>query len=141
MFGTGKYFEIGDKTGEESFAQTVYGIWDMKTKAEATSADTVSRSKLQQQTITSATTGTGKTTEADRDARIISNNAVEWYTDFDSSKPVNKRGWYLDLTLGGFDGEMMIENMRSLGSMLLLQTLVPNDDPCANGSTNWLLCD
>lgn len=138
MFGTGKYFEIGDKTGEESFAQTVYGIWDMKTKAEATSAETVSRSKLQQQTITSATTGTGKTTGAVRDARIISNNAVEWYTDFDSSKPVNKRGWYLDLTLGGFDGEMMIENMRSLGSMLLLQTLVPNDDPCANGSTNWL---
>lgn len=137
MFGTGKYFEIGDKTGEESFAQTVYGIWDMKTKAEATSADTVSRSKLQQQTITSATTGTGKTTKVERDARIISNNAVEWYTDFDSSKPVNKRGWYLDLTLGGFDGEMMIENMRSLGSMLLLQTLVPNDDPCANGSTNW----
>lgn len=138
MFGTGKYFEIGDKTGEESFAQTVYGIWDMKTKAEATSAETVSRSKLQQQTITSATTGTGKTTKVERDARIISNNAVEWYTDFDSSKPVNKRGWYLDLTLGGFDGEMMIENMRSLGSMLLLQTLVPNDDPCANGNTNWL---
>lgn len=138
MFGTGKYFEIGDKTGEESFAQTVYGIWDMKTKAEATSAETVSRSKLQQQTITSATTGTGKTTKVERDARIISNNAVEWYTDFDSTKPVNKRGWYLDLTLGGFDGEMMIENMRSLGSMLLLQTLVPNDDPCANGSTNWL---
>lgn len=138
MFGTGKYFEIGDKTGEESFAQTVYGIWDMKTKAEATSADTVSRSKLQQQTITSATTGTGKTTGAVRDARIISNNAVEWYTDFDSTKPVNKRGWYLDLTLGGFEGEMMIENMRSLGSMLLLQTLVPNDDPCANGNTNWL---
>lgn len=138
MFGTGKYFEIGDKTGEESFAQTVYGIWDMKTKAEATSAETVSRSKLQQQTITSATTGTGKTTKVERDARIISNNAVEWYTDFDSTKPVNKRGWYLDLTLGGFDGEMMIENMRSLGSMLLLQTLVPNDDPCANGNTNWL---
>ena len=138
MFGTGKYFESGDKTGEESFAQTVYGIWDMKTKAEATSAETVSRSKLQQQTITSATTGTGKTTKVERDARIISNNAVEWYTDFDSTKPVNKRGWYLDLTLGGFDGEMMIENMRSLGSMLLLQTLVPNDDPCANGNTNWL---
>lgn len=138
MFGTGKYFESGDKAGEKDRAQTLYGIWDMKTKAEATSADTVSRSKLQQQTITSATTGTGKTTKVDRDARIISNNAVEWYTGFDSTKPVNKRGWYLDLTLGGFDGEMMIENMRSLGSMLLLQTLVPNDDPCANGSTNWL---
>lgn len=138
VFGTGKYFEIGDKTGEESFAQTIYGIWDMKTKAEGTSADTVSRSNLQQQTITSATTGTGITTLVDREARIISNNAVEWYTGFDSTKPVNKRGWYLDLKLGGFEGEMMIENMRTLGSMLMLQTLVPNDDPCANGSTNWL---
>lgn len=138
MFGTGKYFEIGDKTGEENFAQSLYGIWDMKTKAEGTGVDTITRSQLQEQSIISETTGTGKVSGKVREARTITNNPVEWYVDFDSSKGVKKRGWRLDLTVGGFSGEMIIENMRTLGSMLLLQTLVPNDDPCANGSTNWL---
>ncbi len=138
MFGTGKYFEIGDKTGEESFAQSLYGIWDMKTKAQTTGADTIHRDALQEQTITSETTGTGKTSGKSREARIISNNPVEWHKDFDSTKPVVKRGWRLDLASGDFSGEMMIESMRTLGTMLLLQSLVPNDDPCANGSTNWL---
>lgn len=139
MFGTGKYFELGDKTGETTHAQTLYGIWDIKTKAENTkvTADTIARGQLQKQTITSETTGTGKVSGITREARIISNEAVEWYQDFDSSKPVVKRGWYLDLTSGSFTGEMIIENMETLGSMLLLQTLVPNDDPCASGSTNW----
>lgn len=143
MFGTGKYFEIGDKTGEENFAQTLYGIWDMKTKAEDTTslekgADTIARTQLQEQTITSEVTGTGKVSGKEREARIISNNTVQWYKDSNSKKHIAKRGWYLDLTPSGFNGEMVIENMKTLGSMLLLQSLVPNDDPCANGSTTWL---
>ena len=138
MFGTGKYFEIGDKTGEESFAQTLYGIWDMNTKAETATAEIITRGELAVQTITSETTGTGKESGKAREARIISNNPVQWYEDNDSSKEVVNRGWRLDLTAGGFTGEMIVENMRTLGSMLLLQTLVPNDDPCANGSTTWL---
>lgn len=138
MFGTGKYFEIGDKTGEESFAQTLYGIWDMNTKAETATAKIITRGELAVQTITSETTGTGKESGKAREARIISNNPVQWYEDNDSSKEVVNRGWRLDLTAGGFTGEMIVENMRTLGSMLLLQTLVPNDDPCANGSTTWL---
>ncbi|HUH58432.1 MAG TPA: PilC/PilY family type IV pilus protein, partial [Pseudomonadales bacterium] len=138
MFGTGKYFEIGDKTGEESFAQTLYGIWDMNTKAETATAEIITRGELAVQTITSETTGTGKESGKVREARIISNNPVQWYKDNDSSKEVVNRGWRLDLTAAGFTGEMIVENMRTLGSMLLLQTLVPNDDPCANGSTTWL---
>lgn len=137
-FGTGKYFEIGDKTGEETYAQSVYGIWDMKTKAESTSEDIINRNQLTAQTITSQTTGVGQESGKEREARIISNIPVEWYTGFDSTKPVNKRGWRLDLQVGNkLEGEMMIENISTLGAMLLLKTLVPNDDPCANGATNW----
>ena len=139
MFGTGKYFESGDKAGEKDRAQTLYGIWDMNTKAETTTTvKTITRGELAVQTITSETTGTGKESGKERDARIISNNPVQWYEDNDSSKDVVNRGWRLDLTTGDFTGEMIVENMRTLGSMLLLQALVPNDDPCANGSTNWL---
>lgn len=136
MFGTGKYFESGDKTGETGREQTLYGIWDMKTKAESTGVDIIARTSLAVQTIGSETTGTGKVSGKTRDARIVSNNPVEWYEDGDPAKGVVKRGWRLDLKLG--TGEMIIENMRTLGSMLLLQTLVPNADPCANGSTAWL---
>ena len=128
MFGTGKYFELGDKTGEVGHAQTLYGIWDEKTKAESTGVDTIPRSSLAVQTIGATdTTGTGKVSGKTRDARIVSNNPVDWKT---------QRGWRLDLKSG--TGEMIIENMRTLGSMLLLQTLVPNDDPCDSGSTGWL---
>lgn len=143
MFGTGKYFEKGDKSGVDDYAQSLYGIWDQNTKAETTSeaGGNIPLSSLQLQTITQQTTGTGLVSGKTRDARIISNTAVEWYKDFNSSSDeVVKRGWRLDLKSGGttFDGEMIIENMRTLGSMLLVSTLVPNDDPCANGSTNWL---
>ncbi len=144
MFGTGKYFEKGDKSGVDDYAQSLYGIWDQNTKAEATSeADAnIPLSSLQVQTITEQTTGTGLVSGKTRVARIISNTAVEWYKGFNSSSDeVVKRGWRLDLKSGAgttFDGEMIVENMRTLGSMLLVSTLVPNDDPCANGSTNWL---
>jgi len=131
-FGTGKYFEIGDKTGEETYAQSVYGIWDMKTKAEATSIDTIVRTQLAEQRITNATTGVGKVSGKESEARIISNDTLTW-------NPLSVRGWHLDLQVGNkLEGEMMIENISTLGAMLLLKTLVPNDDPCANGATNWL---
>ena len=60
----------------------------------------------------------------------------EW---LDTNGDVNKRGWYLDLRVGtnAFDGEMMIEDMTALGQTIFFQSLVPNDDPCASGSSNW----
>lgn len=139
VFGTGRYLYQGDKAGETSHAQTLYGIWDMKTKAESTAEDIIPPGKLVSQSITSQTTGTGETTGVTRTARVISNNSVEWYKDFDSSKDVEKRGWRLDLQVGNKrEGEMMIEDMRVLGNTLFIQTLVPNADPCGNGADNWL---
>lgn len=49
-----------------------------------------------------------------------------------------KLGWALDLKVGStLDGEMVIEDMVTLGRTLFFQSLVPNDDPCADGSSNW----
>lgn len=140
VFGTGKYFEIGDKEGDKGMAQTLYGIWDQNTKAELTSAITTSRSELVPQSITSESTGRGLESDKDRDVRIMSNNPIEWYQGNDPTKTVNKQGWYLDLQVGSsaLDGEMIVENMRTLGNTLLFSTLVPNADPCTSGSSNWL---
>lgn len=140
VFGTGRYVEIGDKEPNKSYAQSLYGVWDTKTKAETTGAPpSISRSNMTQQSFNSSdTTGKGETTNIVRQARILSNNPVEWYTDYNSTKPIKKRGWYVDFDGGGKQGEIMVEDMRTLGNTLFLQTLVPNDDPCANGAGNWL---
>jgi len=130
VFGTGRYLYQGDKAGETSHAQSLYGIWDAKTKAETTSSDTISASGLASQSIAQQTTGTGKTTGVSRTTRVISENPVKWN---------EKRGWRLDLQVGSKrEGEMMIEEMRVLGNTLFIQTLVPNADPCGNGADNWL---
>lgn len=139
VVGTGRYVEVGDKTAETSHAQSLYGIWDTKTMAEGTTtvdSAVVKRSDLVAQSITSQTVATGAGKEYE--ARIVSNNLIEWHADYDSTQPIKKRGWYLDLEgTAGREGEMMIENMRTLGRTLFLQTLIPNDDPCAHGATSW----
>ncbi len=138
-FGTGKYFEVGDKKGEEDFAQTLYGIWDMNTKAQITvKGSRIQRKDLKRQSITSQTTGTGLLSKTEREARIVSSDPVEWYVGFDPAKAVKQQGWYVDLQVNNkIDGEMAIESMQTLGSMLMLSTLVPNSDPCASGSSSW----
>ena len=134
VFGTGKYFEETDKSGADSFAQTLYGIWDENTKAEITSGNSmpIARSSLASQRIESEVQGIGATHGKTRESRTISNNTIDWGT---------KKGWYLDLKVGAsstYSGEMLIEDMQQVGNSLLISTLVPNDDPCANGSSNWL---
>jgi type IV pilus assembly protein PilY1 len=140
IVGTGKYFEEEDKTGTETHAQSIYAIWDNQTRAESTgvSGMPIGRNALVQQTITATNlSAEGKTSGLERVARTLSDSAVAYY---DNQGNISKRGWFLDLAVGSsYEGEMMIENMRVLGrDTLLISTLVPNDDPCAHGSGNWL---
>lgn len=134
IFGTGKYFEDGDKDGNKSIAQSVYGIWDSKTRGEITSAISITRSNLVTQTIQTQVSGTSSKGESTI-GRTISDNSIAW-TDADGN--ISKHGWLLDLTLGALDGEMVIENMVIFGRTVLFQTLVPNSDPCADGASNWI---
>ena len=138
VFGTGKYFALGDNRVDQNFAHSVYGIWDMKTKAEPTAPDTIGRNQLQAQSIIAQTVSAHDAANTTRAMRTISTEPVEWYTDFDSTKAVKQRGWRLDLLQDGFVGERVVENMNSIGSMLLFQTLIPNPDPCSSGTYHWL---
>jgi len=145
IFGTGKFFEAEDKDGVKTHAQSIYGIWDTKTRAESTSAFTIQRTDdeasghLVKQTIIEQLTGT-YTQGGTNPARTISNKPVQWTTsNADGVVSVNKYGWYLDLAVNEdeFEGEMLIEKMSTLGQTIFFQTLVPNDDPCADGASNW----
>ena len=139
IFGTGINTSIVGHVAEQSYAHSLYGIWDMQTTAEVTKPESISRDQLTLQSITKETTGLEHSAGLQREARIISNHPVEWYTNFDSSQAVKKRGWYLDFQLeGAAGGEMVVEDMRTLGSMILLQTLTPKNDPCAGDVLTWL---
>lgn len=145
IFGTGKFFDAEDKEGVKTHAQSIYGIWDTQTRAESTAELSITRSNLVKQTITDEATGT-YTQGGTNPARIISNNNFikddegdrRWVKDDGS---INKYGWYLDLAVGGsnpnYEGEMLVEKISTLGQTVFFQTLVPNDDPCADGASNW----
>ncbi len=110
--------------------QTVYGIWDKETLGENASDPNISRSSLQRQQITNQVTVAAD--GSSRQGLVISNNAVDWYgSDTQSAQ----NGWWLDLRQS--DGEMVVENMSQLGRTVFFQTLIPNDDPCGDGATNW----
>ncbi|MFZ5958032.1 pilus assembly protein [Pseudomonas knackmussii] len=136
-FGTGKYIESDDADPNTTKAMSLYGIWDRQTAGESTSSTpTLSRSKLQQQTIsTSEVTASfdNSGTAVTQTVRTVSDNDVTWY---DSSGNVSKYGWYLDLPS---TGEMVVNNPYVTAGVLLTSTLTPNEDPCADGVTTWLM--
>lgn len=130
IFGTGKFFETSDKDGDKTMPQTVYGIWDKQTRGEEASDPNISRSSLQEQEITTQTTvGLDGTT---RQGLVISANNVQWQA---SPTQAAQNGWHLDLRQS--QGEMVVENMSQLGRTVFFQSLIPNDDPCGDGATNW----
>lgn len=140
IFGTGKYFEDTDKDGDKSMAQTVYGIWDAKTKpTDTTSAISITRSNLVTQSILTEGTAVDSQNQSSA-ARTISDNEISWFSrDANGVSTINKYGWALDLKVGStLDGEMVIEDMAKLGSTVFFQSLVPNNDPCGDGASSWI---
>lgn len=137
VFGTGKYFEEGDKDGS-SISQSVYGIWDTNTldPTAALQPTSLTRTSLQAQTMNAEL----EAELSGRDARLLSQNSVKWAVPPTATSPQwtdsdgHKYGWYFDLPL---TSEMMIEDMVTLGRTLFFQTLVPNADPCSSGVETW----
>lgn len=147
IFGTGKYFEDTDKDGDKSMAQTVYGIWDRYTRTVAVGTEddpllsstalNISRSDLVEQEIQSQTSAVDVEGDTYK-ARIITEKSIPWTTSVGGVTTPNKWGWMLNLQLGTLDGEMVVDDMTAFGRrVLLFQSLVPNDDPCGDGATNW----
>ncbi|MFO7859401.1 MAG: hypothetical protein R6V11_10870, partial [Ectothiorhodospiraceae bacterium] len=120
LFGTGKYIENSDATpGEDPRVESVYGVEDA-------SGGTVERSDLYEQTIDREETEDGTT------FRVIE---PESETDFNNT---NRKGWHLDLVLNdNNNGERVIFDPVLRGGRLIVNTLVPNDDPCSTGGVGW----
>jgi type IV pilus assembly protein PilY1 len=120
LFGTGKYFEVGDNSAVNQTTQSFYGIWD---KNENIS----SRSELLQQSITDEVTQSGF------ELRVTTENTIDWSTH---------KGWYLDLIdpdTGTNVGERQVSEAIVRNGRVIFTTLLPSEDPCGDGGTSWLM--
>ena len=150
IFGTGKFFETDDASGDTEKANSVYAIWDRLTRAEPTSSaslKTLSRSDLKKQSINTEQVSTFSSGAASQtwETRTLSSNNIEWYLpstqsnqEVDRSK-VKTWGWFLDLAVKGeaLKGELVKDRMLASGDSLIFGTLTPNEDPCADGANYW----
>jgi type IV pilus assembly protein PilY1 len=129
LFGTGKYFEVGDNSTVGQTTQTYYSVWD---KAEATLSP-FDRSDLLQQDIIK------EVIAFSYDLRATTENDMVWY---DGS--TGDRGWYIDLinTEAGNTnnyGERQVSNSIVRNGRIIFTTLVPSADPCDFGGSGWIM--
>jgi len=134
LFGTGKYFEVGDNNDTGQTTQSVYGIWDR----EESNLTVFTRDDLLQQEITAETTVNGV------DYRVLTNHVLTWYNGNGLPGSGTSLGWYMDLyntDAGNTDnyGERAVSNPIVRGDRLIFTTLIPSDDPCDYGGTGWLM--
>ena len=153
MFGTGKYLEASDAAADTVHAQSYYGIWDRFILGEATTTSTITaitRSNLQQQTLTTEVTDNYERTDYDLSgnpitvtvkstAREVSQNEVAWYDYSTNPSTLNKQGWYIDFVEGTTDrGELLATDSVIVGGQTVFATTVPNTNPCKAGVDRWV---
>lgn len=135
VLGTGLHAGIESSIDASTLTHSLYGIWDRQTSGQATTTDTVTANQLTRQTISSTSLVLEQAADQQRQARVLSNHAIEWHTNFDTTQSVKQRGWRLDLkTAGAPTGEMLLDTMRTLGSMLLAKTQALD----SSGVQQWL---
>lgn len=109
-FGTGSFSFVNDASDKQ--VQSLYAVLDQGVA--------VDRSQLHQQTVVSDALG----------VRTTSVTPI----------PAGKKGWYIDLSVGGVaSGERFVGNPRLESGVIFFPTFDPNTtDSCATGGTNRL---
>ncbi|WP_374439378.1 pilus assembly protein [Pseudomonas panipatensis] len=130
LFGTGKYFEPADAQLDAARRMSLYGIWDPHTAGvTALAPPPIERDDLQRQTLVEARSD-------GRAARTLSGRPPLWYDGSGPNARIRHYGWYVDLP---GQGERIVADPVGSGRLLLVSTLTPNADPCADGLNSWLL--
>lgn len=134
-YGTGKMLEPTDQTPNPA-TQTLYGVWDWDMAnwnflsnvqyAGLTGAQAITRSTLQQQTVTGTYDAAGNTYNGTGTGyRTLSSNTVCWKgsTSCTPSTANSKYGWYLDLPV---TGEEVVFNPTIAFGVFLVNTFIPS---------------
>ena len=122
-FGTGRYLDSTDNSTANQNTQSFFGIYD----EDYASLPTITRSNLQQQTITAEV-------DAGSDSyRTTSQNSVNTST---------KYGWYIDLlspTTQTNQGERSVANPILRNGRIIITTLIPPSGACSTDGDSWLM--
>jgi len=144
LFGTGKYFEVGDSSSSGQDTQSFYGVWDRNSYVA------FDRSHLLEQEIFK------EVTVGSSAYRLTTDNSINWYpfssiAGSESDNPSAPSsdgylGWYMDLfntENSNTDnyGERQVTNAVFRGNKLFFTTLVPpppSADVCGDDGNGWL---
>ena len=136
MFGTGKNLEASDLLPDNTTigVQSIYGVWDWNMTAwnllssrkfaTLTSPQTITRSEMQQQTVSGSydgATGLPFSSTSTSGYRTLSGDTVCWSGSFTCS-PSTKLGFYLDLPSLG---EEVLYNPVMVNNLFVVNTTIP----------------
>ncbi|MFK8027722.1 MAG: PilC/PilY family type IV pilus protein [Gammaproteobacteria bacterium] len=136
LFGTGKYFEVGDNLIPSSpDIQTFYSIQDNGTLLAAGRSLLVEQTILGEIDITADDGGTPLDTSDDTivPVRITSSGSSVNYT--------TQRGWFMDLNVTSTtaEGERVISKPVIRLDKVTFNTIIPSDNPCTGGLGGWTM--
>jgi type IV pilus assembly protein PilY1 len=137
MFGTGKNLEASDLLPDNTThgVQSIYGVWDWdmttwnanssKHFALLTAPQTITRSNLQQQTVTGTYDGSGNTFSSSSTSgyRTLSGTTVCWQGLTTCYSSNNAFGFYLDLPSLG---EEVLYNPIIVNKLFTVNTTIPS---------------
>jgi type IV pilus assembly protein PilY1 len=123
LFGTGKYFEVGDNNSFNQVTQSYYGIWDRADN----NLVSFNRSNLLSQQIIAEGTVSGN------EYRVTTENPISWSS---------YSGWYLDFLAPGTAnnrGERQVSQAIARNGKIIFTTLIPSTDACDTGGDSWIM--
>ncbi|WP_295583312.1 PilC/PilY family type IV pilus protein [uncultured Lamprocystis sp.] len=133
LFGTGKYLEIGD--GGDRQVQSFYAIWDTGSDDPVE----VPRTALLRQAF--AETNIVMTAGEEESAAEVTRGRTSTAELIDWSKQL---GWYIDFDIEKETGtnlnkgERVVNEPMVQGGRVDFVSLVPENNPCANGGYSWI---
>lgn len=132
LFGTGKYFEVGDSAsaGAATQIQTFYAVWDDNNGMSQPLRNDLMEQRILDQGFVVGVDGSSRefrVTSSEKDDLAYQ---IDWSTD---------KGWYMDLRYGTEYGERVVVDPIIRNNRVIFVTTVPDEDPCGFGGSSWIM--
>lgn len=141
LFGTGKYFEVGDNSAVDQTTQSFYGVWD---RSSASFTEFTRDHLLEQKILFEVDVAASATIAEGASYRITSDDTMVWHDGAGLPSAGAYLGWYMDLynQEGGATsnyGERTVSDPIVRGDRVIFTTLIPSPYPCESGGSGWLM--
>lgn len=132
LFGTGKYFEVGDSAsaGAATQIQTFYGVWDDNNGMSQPLRNDLMEQRILDQDFVTGVDGSSREFRVTSSERDDLSYQIDWSTD---------KGWFMDLRYGDEYGERVVVDPIIRNNRIIFVTTVPDEDPCGYGGSSWIM--